>query len=183
MANADAAFGFIPVRHMSGYAPRANKYTITSGLAENIFNGDAVILAADGTLQPAGAGETNVIGVFAGCSYTASDGSYVYSEYWPSGTTATDIIAYVYDDPYIVFKAQSAGTPAQTNIGNCADIVAGAGSTLTGQSGFEISATMAAGSAQCKIIALYDAPENAFGANAVMEVLINEHVLKSTAGI
>jgi hypothetical protein len=104
MANADAAFGFIPVRHMSGYAPRANKYTITSGLAENIFNGDAVILAADGTLQPAGATEVNVIGVFAGCSYTASDGSYVYSEYWPSGTTATDIIAYVYDDPYIVFK-------------------------------------------------------------------------------
>jgi hypothetical protein len=183
MANADAAFGFVPVRHMSGYAPRANKYTITTGLAENIFNGDAVILAADGTLQPAGATETNVVGVFAGCSYTASDGSYVYSEYWPSGTTATDIIAFVYDDPYIVFKVQSAGTPAQTNIGNCADIVAGAGSTLTGQSGFEISGTMAAGAAQTKIIALYDAPENAFGANAVMEVLINEHLLKGTAGI
>jgi hypothetical protein len=183
MANADAAFGFVPVRHMSGYAPRANKYTITSGLAENIFNGDAVILAADGTLQPAGATETNVVGVFAGCSYTASDGSYVYSEYWPSGTTATDIIAFVYDDPYIVFKVQSAGSPAQTNIGNCADIVAGAGSTLTGQSGFEISGTMAATAAQTKIIALYDAPENAFGANAVMEVLINEHLLKGTAGI
>jgi hypothetical protein len=183
MANADAAFGFVPTRHMSGYAPRANKYTITSGLAENIFNGDAVILAADGTLQPAGATETNVVGVFAGCSYTASDGSYVYSEYWPSGTTATDIVAFVYDDPYIVFKVQSAGTPAQTNIGNCADIVAGAGSTLTGQSGFEISGTMAAASAQTKILALYDAPENSFGANAVMEVLINEHLLKGTAGI
>ena len=183
MANVDAAFGFVPVRHMSGYAPRANKYTITSGLAENIFSGDAVILAADGTLQPAGATEVNVIGVFAGVSYTASDGSYVYSEYWPSGTTATDIVAYVYDDPYTVFKVQSAGSPAQTNIGNCADIVAGTGSTLTGQSGFEISGTMAAGTAQCKIIALYGAPENAFGANAVMEVLINEHVLKATAGI
>jgi len=183
MANVDAAFGFVPVRHMSGYAPRANKYTITSGLAENIFNGDAVILAADGTLQPAGATEVNVIGVFAGVSYTASDGSYVYSEYWPSGTTATDIVAYVYDDPYIVFKVQSAGSPAQTNIGNCADIVAGTASTLTGQSGFEISGTMAAGTAQTKILALYDAPENAFGANAVMEVLLNEHLLKDSAGI
>jgi len=183
MANVDAAFGFVPVRHMSGYAPRANKYTITSGLAENIFNGDAVILAADGTLQPAGATEVNVIGVFAGVSYTASDGSYVYSEYWPSGTTATDIVAYVYDDPYIVFKVQSAGSPAQTNIGNCADIVAGTGSTLTGQSGFEISGTMAAGTPQTKILALYDAPENAFGANAVMEVLLNEHLLKDSAGI
>jgi hypothetical protein len=40
---------------------------------------------------------------------------------------------------------------------------------------------MAAGTAQCKIIALYDAPENAFGANAVMEVLFNEHVLKDNS--
>jgi hypothetical protein len=183
MANADAAFGFVPLRHMSGNAPRSNKYTITSGLAENIFTGDAVIMAADGTLQPAAATEVNIIGVFGGCSYTASDGSYIYSEYWPTGTVATDIIAYVYDDPYIVYKAQSAGTTAQTNIGNCADIVAGAGSTTTGTSGFEISGTMAAGTAQTKIVALYDAPENSFGANAVMEVLINEHVLKQTAGI
>ena len=141
MANVDAAFGFVPVRHMSGNAPRTNKYTITSGLAENIFSGDMVILTADGVITPAGATETNQLGVFAGVSYTASDGSYVYSEYWPSGTTATDIVAYVYDDPYTVFKVQSAGSPAQTNIGNCADIVAGSGSTTTGRSGFEISGT------------------------------------------
>jgi hypothetical protein len=97
---------------------------------------------------------------------------------------ATDIIAYVYDDPQTIFKVQSAGSPAQTNIGNCADVVAGAGSTLTGQSGFETSGTMAAGIATCKIVALYDAPDNAFGANAIMEVLINEHLLgNNVAGI
>ena len=89
----------------------------------------------------------------------------------------------MYDDPYIVYKVQSAGTTAQTNIGNCADIVAGAGSTTTGQSGFEISGTMAAGTATCKIIGLYESPDNAFGANAIMEVLINEHILKDSAGI
>tara|TARA_R110000824_G_scaffold351671_1_gene538665 strand:- start:299 stop:850 length:552 start_codon:yes stop_codon:yes gene_type:complete len=183
MANADAAFGFVPIRHMSGNAPRTNQYTIASGLAENIFTGDLVIIIAGGTITPHTATEVNNIGVFAGCSYTASDGSYVYSEYWPSGTTATDIIAHVYDCPYTVFKAQSAGTTAQTNIGNCCDIVAGAGATLTGQSGFELSGTMAAAAATCKIIALVDSPENAFGANAVMEVLINEHLLKDSAGI
>ena len=184
MANVDAAFGFVPIRHMSGNAPRTNKYTIASGLAENIFKGDLVIIIAGGTLTPHTATEVNNIGVFDGCSYTAADGSYVYSEYWPSGTTATDIIAYVYDDPYTVFKSQSAGTTAQTNIGNCADVVAGAGSTLTGQSGFELSGTMAAGIATCKIIALYDAPDNAFGANAIMEVTINEHLLgTNVAGI
>jgi len=162
---------------------RANKYTITSGLAENIFTGDVVIITSGGVLTPHTATEVNNIGVFGGVSYTAADGSYVYSQYWPSGTVATDIIAYVYDDPYTVFKAQSAGTPAQTNIGNCADIVAGAGSTTTGQSGFEISGTMAAGTATCKILGLFEAPDNAFGTNAIMEVLINEHLLKDSAGI
>ena len=183
MANVDSAFGFVPIRHMSGNVPRANKYTIASGLAENIFTGDLVIIIASGLLTPHSATEVNNIGVFAGVSYTASDGSYVYSQYWPSGTTATDIVAYVYDDPYTVFKVQSAGTTAQTNVGNCADVVAGAGSTTTGQSGFEISGTMAAGTATCKILGLFDSPDNAFGANAIMEVTINEHLLKDNAGI
>ena len=183
MANVDAAFGFVPIRHLSGNAPRANKYTITSGLAENIFTGDLCIITADGVVTPHTATETNNIGVFAGVSYTASDGSYVYSQYWPSGTTGTNIIAYIYDDPFTVYKVQSAGTPAQTNIGNCADVVAGAGSTTTGISGFEISGTMANGTATCKIVALHDSPSNAFGTNAVMEVVINEHLLKDSAGI
>ena len=183
MANVDAAFGLVPVRHMSGNIPRANKNTITSGLAENIFTGDLCILTADGVITPHTATEVNNIGVFAGVSYTASDGSYVYSQYFPTGTSATNIIAYVYDDPYIVYKVMSDGSPAQTNIGNCADVVAGAGSTTTGQSGFELNSTMSNGTATCKIIGLYESPDNAFGANAVVEVLINEHILKATAGI
>jgi len=184
MANVDAAFGFVPIRHLSGNGySRANKYTITSGLAENIFTGDLVIITADGVITPHTATEVNNIGVFAGVSYTASDGSYVYSQYFPTGTTASSIIAYVYDDPYTVFKVQSAGTPAQTNIGNCADVVAGTGSTITGQSGFELSGTMSNGTATCKILGLYEGPENAFGTNAIMEVLINEHLLKDSAGI
>tara|TARA_R100001086_G_scaffold237383_1_gene161398 strand:- start:29 stop:580 length:552 start_codon:yes stop_codon:yes gene_type:complete len=183
MANVDSPFGFVPSRHMSGSPIRTNKYTITSGLAENIFNGDLVILTTDGVITPHTAGEENNIGVFAGVSYTASDGSYKYSEYWPSGTTGTNIIAYVYDDPYIVFKVQSDGSPAQTDIGSNAEVVAGTGSTTTGQSAFELNSSMASGTRTCKIIGLYESPENAFGANAVMEVLINEHILKSTAGI
>ena len=66
MANVDAAFGFVPVRHMSGNAPRTNKYTIASGLAENIFTGDLVVLINTGLLTPHTATETNNIGVFAG---------------------------------------------------------------------------------------------------------------------
>ena len=183
MANVDAAFGFIPVRHLSGNAPRANKYTIVSGLAENIFTGDLCIIDANGQITPHTATEVNNIGVFAGCSYTNSSGEYIYSQYWPTGTTATNIIAYIYDDPHIVYKVQSAGTPAQTNVGNCADVVAGAGSTTTGQSGFESSGTMSNGTATVKILALHEAPGKSFAANAVLEVVINEHLLKDSAGI
>ena len=184
MANADAAFGLVPIRHMSGATIRINPYTITSALAENIFNGDLCIITSGGVVTPHTATEVNNIGVFGGVNYTAADGSYVYSEYWPSGTVATDIVALIYDDPQIVYKCQSAGTTAQTNIGNCCDMVAGAGSTLTGQSGFELSGTMAAGTATCKIIALHNSPDNAFGANAVMEVIVSEHLLgNNVAGI
>jgi len=42
---------------------------------------------------------------------------------------------------------------------------------------------MGTGTASAKIIALYDSPDNAFGTNAVVEVLVNEHILKATAGI
>ena len=183
MANPNSPYGLIPLRHMSGQSPRANKYTITSGLAENIFTGDLVILTADGVITPHTATETNNIGVFAGVSYTASDGEYVYSKYWPSGTVATDIVAYVYDDPYTVFRIQSAGTPAQTDVGACADVVAGTGSTSTGQSGFNLSGTMSNGTATCKIIGLWEDPSNSFAQYAQLEVLINEHLLKATAGI
>ena len=116
-------------------------------------------------------------------SYTASDGEYVYSKYWPSGTVATDIVAYVYDDPYTVFRIQSAGTPAQTDVGACADVVAGTGSTSTGQSGFNLNGTMSNGTATCKIIGIWEDPSNSFAQYAQLEVLINEHLLKATAGI
>ena len=72
MANADAAFGFSPTRHLSASGSvRTNKYTITSTTAENIFNGDLVIITADGVLTPHTATEVNNIGVFGGVSYTA----------------------------------------------------------------------------------------------------------------
>jgi hypothetical protein len=108
MANVDAAFGFVPIRHMSGNAPRTNKYTIATGLAENIFKGDLCIITADGVITPHSATEVNNIGVFDGCSYTASDGSYIYSEYWPTGTTLQTLsrIYTMIHTPYSVCNPQ-----------------------------------------------------------------------------
>jgi len=66
-------------------------------------------------------------------------------------------------------------------------MVAGAGSTSTGQSGFEINGTTGTGTAQLRILGLYNEPKNAYGTNGVMEAVIWEHELighdQSTAGV
>ena len=64
MANVDAAFGFVPIRHMSATGSvYTNKYTIASTLAENIFSGDLCVLDA-GYVTPHTATEVQNIGVF-----------------------------------------------------------------------------------------------------------------------
>ena len=183
MANADRPKGFYPLRHLAGGVIRSNGiYTIASTYGANIFRGDAVKMASDGTLNVAAAGDT-ILGVFEGCAYTDSTGAPIFSPYWPTGITATDIIAYVYDDPWIAYGIQVDGTIAATEVGTCADIVANAGSTTTGNSGFELNSSTGSGSAQCKILGIVPDPENSWGANVDVIVIINESFLKATAGI
>jgi len=185
MANADTPRGLWPIRHLSGGTIRAEEFTIISTLAENIFKGDLVNIAASGGIEPNGATEVNAIGVFQGVHYKDSAGESKFSNYWPSGTVGTEIKAMVIADPWVVFGIQSTtgGAPAVTNIGNCADIVANAGDTATGISRFELSGTMAATAAQCKILGLVQEEGNAWGEHALLEVLINEHLVKDSAGI
>src|SRR6266403_3908841 len=84
-------------------------YPIASAYATNIFFGDPVITSA-GNLQKClfnfSAGGT--LGMFAGCKYTnPTTKQPVWSMYWPASTVATDAVAFVYDNPYMVFLAQS----------------------------------------------------------------------------
>ena len=56
-----------------------------------------------------------------------------------------------------------------------ADIVATAGDTNTGQSKHEVSGTTGTGTANLRILGLYEEPKNAYGTNGVLEVVIHEH--------
>mgnify|MGYP001765478766 CR=1 FL=1 len=96
------SYGLIPVFHPTGQG-RANKYTILSTYAKNIFKGDLVKVGTNGTIE-IGDGTTPCLGVFAGCEYIDAQGKPTVSPYWPTGTTATNIVAYVYDDQQTVFK-------------------------------------------------------------------------------
>ena len=179
MANLDAPSGARPFRHLSGGMIRASEYKIASGTSSNIFTGDFVKLLATGYIDVASAGN-RILGVFAGVKYTASDGEVVYKKYFPTGTTtlaSADVTAYVYDDPNITYRIQSAGSADFADIGNLADLVAGSGSTTTGQSGHEISGTTGTGTATFRILRLIDDPDNSAGTNGELEVAIYEHEL------
>lgn len=160
MSTTSQAYGLIPVFHPSGQT-RANKYTIATGYAANIFKGDLVKMHTDGTLN-IGDGTSPAIGVFAGCEYTDSNGKPTVSPYWPTGTAATNITAYVYDDQQTMFKvgvtANASGFD-QAVIGQQANLSnVGTGTTATGlSSGSVATAAIAAGTlAQVRIMGFVD---------------------------
>lgn len=174
MANADAARGFWPIRHLTGGTIRASEHTIASAYNTNIFKGDAVKLVAAGGIEAAAAGN-RILGIFAGVSYTDANGNTVFSQYWPADTVATNIKATVYDDPNIVFGVQSAGSTVAADIGNLGDHVAGAGSTTTGNSGHELNGTTSTAAAGFRVLGIIDAPDNEAGTNVNLEVQVFEH--------
>ena len=144
MANTNAPFGARPVKTLAGgvISPNTIAYTIASGLAENIYSGDFVDQAGsatvDGqTIKLATAGDTNkILGVFAGVSYKDANGVPQFKQYWATGTVATDIKAYVYDNPNILFEIQSDATGvAYADVGLNVNMEVGTGSAATGQSG------------------------------------------------
>lgn len=184
MANVNAAKGLRPVRHYFGGTVRANDYALASGVAASIFYGDPV--KSTGTTKQitvAAAGNT-ILGAFAGCFYSMADGEVRFSPYWAQSTpvlSGSAIVALVYDDPGTLFEIQASAGFAVTDVGTVADVVAGSGNTSTGDSGFQLdSATFsAAGSATLKVVELAPRPDNAYGTNAKVLVLINEHELRA----
>lgn len=182
MANANAPFGFEAVRHYAGGLVRSNFYRIASGLAANIYTGDLV--KTTGTTKRVTvctAGDRNV-GVFRGTNYPASDGSIVFDKRWPTGTVTGGTVeaeAMVIDDPLVLFKAQYAGTLAETDIGQQADMLAStAGSATTGISGQQVDTV---GQAGLKVIDYVRDSRNEVGQYAKVLVLINEHENGPTA--
>ena len=186
MANKDAAFGLKPIGKVGQNRDAAglSEYSIAASASAIYFN-DPVEMANTGTITVAAAGDA-LLGSLGGVFFTdATTSKPTYANHLDASNTATDIVGFVSDDPYERFEIQSAGTPAQTNIGNCADIVYAAGSSPNYVSGVEISGTMAAGTAQLKIIGVSRDPDNneLGSANTNLVVTINEHFLKQTAGI
>lgn len=171
MALTASPFGFIARKHPTGQT-RANAFKIAATYNTAIGYGDAVKLVTAGTVEAAAATE-DMVGIFAGVEYTDATGKPVMSKSWPGAVSgATNITAWVYDDPENVFEVQVAtgGTGyVQTVIGAQADVVVGTPNAVTGHSTSALNATpeIAAAQGQFRVIALgpdgiYDATTNPF---------------------
>ena len=142
-------YGLLPRNLIGGqvFAGATRQIPIASAYNTSIFYGDPVKLVSSGTLErdtPDAA--MTPVGVFLGCSYTDPTFGKVFRQYFPANTVASDIVAYVQDDPDALFKvAVVSGTTviaaaARTFVGNNAEMVDNAGSTYSGDSAAAASA-------------------------------------------
>lgn len=194
MSSTSAPFGFRPSFHNSGQM-RPKAYTIASTYAANIFSGDPVKLTDNGVVQlgtsdGTRSGTTNgilLLGIFAGCQYLDATGKPTISPFWPSGTTGTEIVAWVYDDPETLFDVQytNPGTPGtdtvQTAVGEECDwtVASPGGSTQTGLSNCQLTAIQST-SGQFQITGFaYSIFDSLTDAYVQVTVRINEHHYKA----
>jgi hypothetical protein len=188
MANKDAAFGFKPTRHLTGGRIRTEEYAIAANHGTSIFNGQVVEAVAGGGIEQAAAGDTQQIGVFGGCFFTdPSTSKPTFKAFYPASTNASDIVASVFVDPYIVYEAQHDGTGTAAMNNSAFDFVGTSGSTLSGQSTSEIDTSTSGTSGGFKQIGISKDPDNSdtSSANVNAYVVFNtgEHVFKLTTGV
>jgi hypothetical protein len=167
MANQDAAFGMKPVRMVGGapYSGGQSRYRIAANYGTSIFQGDMVAQVTGGHVEVhADGGTVPIVGVFNGCMYTdPTTSEQVFSNFYPASTNASDIIAFIIDDPMVVFEIQcDAAFPIADIFGNFDIVYTTAGSTATGISGAELKVTDGgtATTLSVKVIDISEDPEN-----------------------
>ena len=188
MANKDAAFGFKPTRHLTGGKIRAEEYTIAANHGTSIFNGQVVEAVAGGGIEQAAAGDTQQLGVFGGCFFTdPSTSKPTFKAFYPASTNASDIVATVYADPYIVYEAQHDGTGTAAMNNSCMDFVGTSGSTTSGQSTSELDTSDSGTGGNFKQIGISTDPDNSdtgsANANAYCVFATGLHIFKLTTGV
>jgi hypothetical protein len=171
MAMTNAPYGLRAVNRNDGmpYAGATSQFLInpSSGAGTNLFNGQVVIIDANGyialstatgadlTTNNLGGNTLGAWGVFVGCSYINAQGQQIYAQYYPTGTTGV-VTAYVITDPNVTFQAQLDGQVTQAALGAntfFAAVQSGTtGSTTTGNSTSALESSTVTTAAAFKII-------------------------------
>lgn len=189
MANNDNAFGLRPTRMLGGasYNGSQSRYRIASGESTSIFTGDLVQLATNGTITRWALGSNSgadlVVGVFMGCRFTdPSTKKETFQDHY-TDTAASDIEAFVVDDPNVLFEIQAdALFPIADLFGNFNTVDTSSGSTVTGLSGTELAvSTGGTGALPLKALDISTDPDNSDVASAHTNVIvmITNHVYRT----
>jgi len=194
MANASTTgFGLRPIRKVGQNDNNGglSEYNVAAASAA-MFQNDGVVATATGDIAIGAVGNT-LIGSLNGVFFTdANTSKPTYANHLLAANAATDIVAFVNDDPYQMFEVRSnaAGASLALDVFNNADMAVTAGvANVNGLSRSTLNdATLTGGgvgSAQLKIVGLSRDPDNQdlTVAGTVWRVLINEHFLKATASI
>ena len=191
MANVAEKFGLRPYRKLDGtpLVGAQNRYTIASGHTTAIFQGDLVIpTTAGGVDRHTANNSTAVIGVFNGCFYTdPTTQKPTFRNSYPGSIAASDITAFVVDDPDAVFLMDADATFAQADLFRNYSVDTGSGNTTTGISEVQLDVSVSGTNASFIIqaIDISQDPDNSDtgSANANILVRINKHFYRNGTGI
>jgi len=183
MANASTTgFGFRPIKKIAQNYNNAalSEYNVAASSAL-ISHACLVQLTADGVVLASGNTTTNNLGTLNGVFYTdATSNKPTFSNFSPASNTATDIVAFINDDPMQMYEVMSADTAFNQNeVGHCADQVLAVGTTPLFVSKSKISATTATTQAQLFIMGVSRDPDHSdtTAEGFALRVQIREHIL------
>tara|TARA_R100001369_G_scaffold18907_1_gene34494 strand:- start:3190 stop:3765 length:576 start_codon:yes stop_codon:yes gene_type:complete len=191
MANQDAAFGLKPIGYL-GSAPMNSGLTEfeVAACASAMFQNDLIQAINTGTVGIAAASDNGqLLGSLQGVFFTdASTSKPTFANNLKASNTATDIKAFVSDNPHQLYEIQSdnAGASGQTDVFNNADVAVGAGVTPNFISKTELGdSTQATTTANLRIIGVSDDAKNndLTSANVNWKVIIIEHLYLTATGV
>lgn len=183
MANVLERFGLRPSRQLNGspFINAQNRYRIASGNSTSIFQGDLVTPLASGQITRYVANTSNsVVGVFNGCFYTdPTTQKPTFSNFYPSSTNASDIVAFVIDGPETVFEINADDVFAVADIFKNFTVNNVSGNTQTGISLVQLDVSLSGvdGTYVVQAIDISQDPNNndVTTSNANIMVRINNH--------
>ena len=191
MANASSTgFGLRPLKKagQNRDAGGLGEYPVAAS-STAIYNQDMVAMANTGHAAVAAAATEQNLGSLNGVFFTdASTSKPTFQNHLLGSNTATDIVAFVTDDPHQIYEIRSnaSGVSQQTDVGNTAEISYSAGASPNYISKTTLDdSTLGTTSQQLKIVGVSRDIDNdeLTSANVVWRVVINEHFFKQHTGI
>ena len=190
MANVAEKFGLRPYRKLDGtpLAGAQNRYTVKANYNTAIYQGDLVIPTSTGNIERFVYNTTYaVVGVFNGCYYTdPTTQKPTWKNYYPGSVNASDITAFVVDDPDAVFLMDADDTFTRAGLFANYSVTNTTGVTQTGISKVQLDVSTA-GTASTFVVQAIDIsqdPDNSdvSASNGNVLVRINNHFYRSGTG-